>query len=864
MNYKKHFKNKRITVMGLGLLGRGIGVVKFLAECGADLTVTDLKTKEQLKPALKELKKFKNIKYVLGKHNLNDFRNRDLIIKAASVLYDSEYIKQAQKENIPVEMDASLFLKLAKIKTIGITGTRGKSTVTDIVYQILKKHYKSNVFLGGNVRGIATLPILKKAKKNDLIIMELDSWQLQGFGDSKISPEISVFTNFLRDHMNYYKNSMARYFNDKANIFKYQNKDNHLIISSQADSEIKKRFKGKIQSKVIKPKKQKWLTNLPGIHNQENINLAAEVLKLFKINKSIIKKELENYTGMPGRLEFIREFKGAKYYNDTNATTPEAVMAAINSFENKDIVLIAGGNDKELKFKEMAKVIKKRIKKLILIKGAATDKLIKYLKDYEIVDSMEKAVKKANQSAQKGDIVLMSPGATSFGVFKNEYDRGDQFRELVKNLKQEDIFKNIKKAHFIGIGGIGVSALAKMMLTLKKEVTGSDPEEHMINQRIKKLGAKVFIGHKKSNISKDTDIVFYTPAIKGNNPELLKAKELNIPTYSYPEGLGLISKDKYTIAISGTHGKTTTTAMLAETMISAKKDPTVIIGSFLRKQKDNFIPGQSKYFLVEACEYKESFLNLYPNILAITNIDNDHLDYFKNIKNIQKVFAKMINKVPENGYIICNPKDNNTKEALKLAKIKGEIIDYTKEKKLKLEVPGEHNIQNAQVALAVSKIINIKEPEKFLKKYLGVWRRFEYKGKTKKNALIYDDYAHHSTEVKATIKAAREKFKKQKIYIIFQPHLYSRTKLLINDFAKSFNPADKVIITDIYAAREKDTGLIHSRDLVDEIKEYNPFVEYTSDFKDIIKYLKDNTKKDDVIMTIGAGDVYKIGDKLKS
>jgi len=434
---------------------------------------------------------------------------------------------------------------------------------------------------------------------------------------------------------------------------------------------------------------------------------------------------------------------------------------------------------------------------------------------------------------------------------------------MIGAINSKNMFENIKKVHFIGIGGIGVSALAKMMLLQKKKATGSDLRVNIVNQRIKKLGGKVFIGHKKSNLAKDTDVVIYSPAIKDDNPELVEAKKLKIPTYSCPQALGLISKEKYTIALSGTHGKTTTTAMLAEVMISAKKSPTIIIGSFLRKQKDNFVSGKGKYFVVEACEYKKSFLSINPDILVITNIDNDHLDYFKNLKNIQKAFAQLISKVPQGGFVICNPKDPKIKPVLKSAKAK--IVDYTKEKKLKLKVPGDHNIQNAQAVLAVAKILKIKqEAEKSLKKYLGVWRRFEYKGKTKKGALIYDDYAHHPSEVQATIKATREKFPKQKIFIIFQPHLYSRTKLLLNDFAQSFNQADQVIITDIYAAREKDTGLIHAKDLVEEISKYNPFVFYRSNFKEIIEYLKENTSKDDIIMTMGAGDVYEIGEKLIS
>ncbi len=424
--------------MGLGLLGRGIGLVKFLAQAETDLIVTDLKTKNELKPVLKKLKKFKNIKYVLGRHRLIDFKNRDMVIKAASVPFDSRYIKEARKNKISVEMDTSFFAKLAKVKIIGITGTRGKSTVTDIIYQILEKNYKKgNVYLGGNIKGIASLPLLKKVKENDLVVMELDSWQLQGFGDYKISPQIAVFTNFLRDHMNYYKNSMRRYFNDKANIFKYQNSNDYLIVSPQAKQEIKKRFKDTIKSKLIVASDKKWQTKLIGQHNQENINLAIEVLRILGVKDSVIKNYLKTYSGLFGRIEFIREFKGVEYYNDTNATSPEACIAALKTLDkNKNIILIAGGNDKELDYREMVKLIKKKTKALILIRGTATDKILKLISTpVEIVDSMKKAVNRANQFTQKGDAILLSPGAASFGVFKNEYDRGEQFRKLVKELK---------------------------------------------------------------------------------------------------------------------------------------------------------------------------------------------------------------------------------------------------------------------------------------------------------------------------------------------------------------------------------------------------------------------------------------------
>lgn len=445
-SYKEYFKNKKITIMGLGLLGRGVGVAKFLSKLGANLLITDLKTKEQLASSLKQLKKFKNIKYVLGKHRLEDFKNCEMVIKAAGVPLTSEFIAEAKKNKIPIEMDASLFAKLTKAKIISITGTRGKSTVTQIIYQTLKKFYKKgNVFLGGNVRGLATLPILEKTKEGDLIILELDSWQLQGFGESKISPHIAVFTNFLDDHMNYYQNDAQRYFNDKAEIFRYQFPDDFLIVSRQANEEINKRYKGENLYRrggiiIANENKIKNLkTNLIGAHNQTNLALAYEVLKITGIKEKEIKAGIKTFKTEPGRLEFIGKIKNINYYNDTNATTPDACIAALKALykNRKKIVLICGGADKELKFEEMLQTIKKTARAVVFIKGTATDKILKILPkdfpEYVIVDSMKSAVKEAQNFAQINDTIILSPGAASFGIFKNEYDRGDQFIKYVRS-----------------------------------------------------------------------------------------------------------------------------------------------------------------------------------------------------------------------------------------------------------------------------------------------------------------------------------------------------------------------------------------------------------------------------------------------
>lgn len=423
-----------------------------------------------------------------------------------------------------------------------------------------------------------------------------------------------------------------------------------------------------------------------------------------------------------------------------------------------------------------------------------------------------------------------------------------------------DFLKKIKRAHFIGIGGIGVSAIARMMLLDGKKVSGSDNVLSKITEELKNFGAKIFKGQRTKNIKDGIDLVVYSPAVKKDNSELKEAKRLRIFTLSYPQVLGLISKEKYTIAVSGTHGKTTTTAMIAKILKDAGLDPTVIVGSLLKDLKSNFIAGKGKYFVCEACEYKKSFLNLHPRIIVITNIDNDHLDYYKNLSNIQKAFAQFASKLKENDYLICDKNDKNLKPVVKRAKCK--IIDYSKIKTdFKLKIPGEHNIKNAKAALAVAKILSVNRDKALaaLKKFSGTWRRFEYKGNTKNGVLVYDDYAHHPTEIRATLKAMRKKFKNKKIWCVFQPHLFSRTRLLLDDFAKSFNDVDAVIVSEIYAAREKDNGKINSVDLVNKI---GSKAIYMGLFDEIEKFLKDNAKKGEIVITMGAGDVFKIGENL--
>ncbi len=428
------------------------------------------------------------------------------------------------------------------------------------------------------------------------------------------------------------------------------------------------------------------------------------------------------------------------------------------------------------------------------------------------------------------------------------------------------------RVHFIGIGGVGISALARMALGEGKRVTGSDQSPSVITDELSRLGAKIFIGHQAQYLSQAIELVIYTIAIPDDNPELKRARELGITCLSYPEALGLISQEKFTIAIAGTHGKTTTTAMVAGILIAAGLDPTVIVGSLFKNSsangRTNFIQGNGQparlngrsvgYLVVEACEYRRSFLQLQPKILVITNIDNDHLDYFKDIADIESAFGELAAKLPPDGALICD--QTNPRLASAIASSRGPVIDYySSPSQFTLQVPGEHNIWNAQAALAVARTLKIDEgvAVQALNAFPGTWRRFEYKGRSAGGALIYDDYGHHPTEILATLKVARSKCP-GKLFVIFQPHLYSRTKLLFADFARSFQDADEVIISDIYAAREPVDLSVSPQALAVAIERNGTSARHLSDFATIRDEVERRAGPHDLILTLGAGDVFLV------
>ncbi len=459
---KQLFKGKKITIMGLGLHGGGAGIAKFFCIQGADVLVTDLKTKEQLKESIEKLKKF-DIKYTLGKHEVKDFITADLIVKNPDVPNSSPYLEIARKNNVKIETDINLFFELSKAFIIGVTGTKGKSTVASLIYHLLKTKYP-RIFLAGNI-GVSPLELLTKIKRGDKVVLELSSFELESL---QKSPNIAVVTNILPDHLNRYE-GMAGYISAKEIIFKYQNKKDILILNyddkTVGDFSIKAHCQYYFYSVKEKPKNSACFIrdnnvfydnikkpimnlknfNLQGEHNILNLLAAVSVAKLMKVSSQIIRKSIKSFKGVHSRQELVRELNGVKYFNDTTATMPDAVIAAIRSFyerfSNSQLILICGGQDKNLTYDNLAKEINEKINHLVILPGTASDKIKKELLKINSkvpiieVTSMKDAVKEAKNKASKKDIVLLSPAAASFNLFKNEFDRGDQFKKFVKDLK---------------------------------------------------------------------------------------------------------------------------------------------------------------------------------------------------------------------------------------------------------------------------------------------------------------------------------------------------------------------------------------------------------------------------------------------
>jgi UDP-N-acetylmuramate--alanine ligase len=415
--------------------------------------------------------------------------------------------------------------------------------------------------------------------------------------------------------------------------------------------------------------------------------------------------------------------------------------------------------------------------------------------------------------------------------------------------------------HFVGIGGIGMSGLARLFLHEGKTVSGSDAKETPLTQALQKEGATVFYTQVPENIESkvsDTvlDLVVYTEAMPHDHPELLKARELGIATMNYFEALAMVANEYYLIAVAGTHGKTTTTAMLIDIFEEASFDPSAIVGSLRSKTGSNYRAGKSKYFIVEACEYKRDFLTLKPDVLIITNLELEHVDYYKDLEDVQSAFRELAEKVPVDGAIIANATDQSILPILPTGP-SCRIIDYRQyiDLSLKLRQPGLHNRLNAAAATAVARFIGIEQTtiNSALENFAGTARRFEYKGDCN-NAPVYDDYAHHPTEIAASIAGARELYPDKKLTVVFQPHTYSRTQELFADF----------VAVPIYAARKEEGYDVESKNIVEALQEQGVDAKDFLTLEAAALAVQETVSKDDVVLIMGAGNVGKVAYQLTS
>lgn len=432
------WKNKKVLIFGLGVLGGGAGVAKFFAKNGAKVTVTDLKNKDELKPSLARLKQF-DIRYVLGKHREQDFRSHDLIVKNPAVSANSPFLKIAKEAGIPIEMEASLFFMLTPSKKIiGITGTKGKTTTTLLIAKTLVQAKFKTVIAGTPQHSMLTQ--LGKITPYTWVVLELSSWQLEGLAPHQISPHIAVLTNILPDHLNRYR-TIEDYVTAKKIIFQFQGKNDFFITS--ANLEITKRLANEAKSRVsffskrILPKIITKSVKLTGSHNLENVAAAHTVAKVLSISDDAVLAACKKFDQIPDHLEVIGKVRNVTFINDTTATIPDAAIAGISSVQSP-VILLAGGADKNLDFSQFGKVINEKVKAVVLLEGSATDKIEKEVKTNKILgrfSNFEAAITKAFETAAAGNVVLLSPGCASFGMFKNEFDRGEQFRKLVRKLR---------------------------------------------------------------------------------------------------------------------------------------------------------------------------------------------------------------------------------------------------------------------------------------------------------------------------------------------------------------------------------------------------------------------------------------------
>lgn len=894
------YKNKKIFI--LGMARSGYEVAKLLSKDNT-VFITDMKDQDEEK--IDELKSLGVTFKISDKPEDILDNSYDVMVKNPGIKYNHPCVVKAKGMNIPVinEVEVAYGYLDKSVKIIGVTGSNGKTTTVSIIYEIMKKAFGDKVFLAGNI-GTPLCHYVKDIKKDSYLIMEISDHQLCDMYDFKT--DVSVMTNIYDCHTDFH-DSHERYVQTKKKIFMNHTDSDVNIINNGNNEEmeltknitgINYYFNGKdcyYKDGYIYYNNKKYIDvskiKLKGEHNYQNIMCAILATKVYGVSDDIIISAVSEFNGVEHRLEYVGNINGRYVYNDSKSTNVESTKIALSSFEN-DTILIMGGLDRGHSFDELKSYLKNT--KLVVCYGETKNRIKEFCDGLGIkvivCDTLVEATDKAYDNSKEGDIILLSPACASWDQFPDFETRGKLFKETILKYKKNLFLDKDKHIYMIGIGGISMSGIADILVNMGYKVSGSDRVESIVTKKLEENGIKVYIPQESGNITDDIGFIVYTAAIKEDNPEMIKAKELNIPMMERGEFLGEITKlFSNTIGISGTHGKTSTTSMLSCIFLETDIDPTIQVGSILSNIDGNYRIGNSDTFIIEACEYSDSFLSFKQKSAIVLNIDNDHLDYFKNLDNIKKSFYEYVSHLPADGYLVMNNDDLNSSELPKHTKAK--VITYGVEKdamymaknitydkegcasfdvihgndvlgNIELSVPGKHNVSNALSAIAMAHTygISFDDIKKGLKKYRGASRRLEYKGEFL-GAKVYDDYGHHPTEIKAVVDSIKNKDYNES-WVIFEPHTYSRAYEHKEEFAKVLKDFDHIIITDIYAAREVNTFGITEEDIIKEIKKYGKEAFHISDYDDIKTYLKQYVKEKDLILTLGAGNVTKVADLL--
>ena len=893
-------KNKKVFVLGLGKSGFAASLL--LAKSNK-VVVTD-----QKKPEDKVLNKLKRhgIKVVITDDPFDMIdKSFDLIVKNPGIKYDHKCLIKARNLGIKIinEMELAYYYLPKDVKIIGVTGSNGKTTTVNLIYNMLLEAGKK-AFLCGNV-GTAISGIVKDVKKGNYLVVEISDHQLCDM--YKFKTNVSVLLNIYDAHTDFhdshekYKMTKKRIFNNHSSRnIAIINKDNKECLEITSDIKSTKRYFSKkskndiyIDNNSIYYKDEKIIDiddiKIKGEHNLENIMASILAVKEYNIKTSAIKKAIKDFNGIEHRIEFVDNINGVSYYNDSKSTNTESTITALKSF-NSPIVLLLGGLDRGHSFEPLKKYLKNV--KYIAAFGETNKRIYDFAKSLNIksqaFNTLKEALDSTKDIVKAGDVVLLSPACASWDQYDNFEIRGNEFKDYVKSYNSFDL-KEHKNIYMIGIGGISMSGIAQILKKWKYNVSGSNNVPNPFTEKLIKEGIKVNYSQVSSNIETSTDLVIYTAAISEDNEELIKAKKLGIKTISRGEFLGELTKlYKDTIGIAGTHGKTTTTSMVSSIFLKANLDPTIQVGSYLDLIKGNYKVGNSEHFIIEACEYKDSYLSFHQKSAIILNIDDDHLDYFKNIDNICKSFQAYVSSLPQDGYLVLNKDDKRVYNLRKYTKAKVITIGSSKadfvfknvtydenghpsydiycgNKKvdtISLNINGIHNIYNSLCAYALSKMYKIdsKYIKEGLSSFKGAARRMDLRG-VFHGANVYDDYGHHPTEIKATYDGIKH-MKYNKTFVIFEPHTYSRLKAHLKDFAAALVNFDNIIITDIYAAREKNIYNISENDLIKEIKKLGKDAIHISSYEDIKKYLEQKVETNDIIVAQGAGNINELSEIL--